>query len=237
MQAIQCTVESINNLTPYIYQIRLNIPQPLDFKAGQYLMLVLAEKDKRAFSIANSPSDNAFIELHIGAGAEDAYAMGAVTHFQEALANNTSVTIEAPAGNAYLQTQNDRPIILVAGGTGYTYTKSIAEQLFATNTTQPVYFYWGVRSQDALYDLEYWQQKASELTHFTFVPVVENNDDAWQGTNGNLLDAVLNDFASLADYDVYCAGRFEMVGKAREVFTAQGLNRDNIFGDAFAFIK
>ena len=46
----------------------------MDFKAGQYIMVHMGEKDKRPFSIANPAYDNGRIELHIGADEKNAYA-------------------------------------------------------------------------------------------------------------------------------------------------------------------
>lgn len=233
MHNLSCSVQSITTLTPYVFKILLKPESALSFKAGQYLSLILGEKDKRAFSIANAPSQQDLIELHIGAGAEDSYAMGAVEHMR----NNDSVTIEAPCGDAYLRTDSDRPTLLVAGGTGFTYVKSIADSLLESNPAQPIYLYWGVREQSALYDTEHWAEQHRLHDNFHFIPVVDNCDESWQGKSGNLLEAVLTDFESFADYDVYCAGRFDMVGKAREFFLEKGLIRERMFGDAFAFIK
>ncbi|AWB66640.1 NAD(P)H-flavin reductase [Saccharobesus litoralis] len=240
MQAIQTQVISISPLTPFVYKVLLKPQTNLAYAAGQYLMLVLGEEDKRAFSIANAPiqfEKSGLLELHIGAGNEDGYAMGAVKHLQDALDNDQTVVIEAAGGNAQLRSGSSRPVLLVAGGTGFTYTKAIAEELLEEDATQPITFYWGVRSEDALYELEHWQALHNAHPNFNFIPVVDNAPSHWQGKSGNLLEAVMNDVESFAEYDVYCAGRFEMVGKAREMFLEKGLVREQMFGDAFAFIK
>lgn len=232
MQSISCQVGEISQLSDHIYKIILTPETPVEFNAGQYLLLVLGEKDKRAFSIACAPGSEQ-LEVHIGAGAADGYAMGAVEHLKA----NETVTIEAPGGDAYLREYSERPVLLVAGGTGFTYTKSIADQLLKQKLTRPVVMYWGVRAEASLYDCQHWQQKAAEDSLFSFVPVVENADDAWSGKSGKLIDAVLQDFAALDAYDVYCAGRFEMVGAARDAFKEKGLVVERMFGDAFAYIK
>ncbi len=237
MQTIECDVEAISNLTEYVYKVSLTPLQALDFKAGQYLMLILGDDDRRAFSIACAPSQGDCIELHIGAGHEDSYAMGAVAHLKAAFENSERVVIEAPGGSAYLQSDSQRPILLVAGGTGFTYVKSIADQLLAQNSTVAISLYWGVRHEDALYEIERWQECHKQHENFTFIPVVEHHTAEWQGKKGPLIDAVLGDFLSFEEYDIYCAGRFEMVGKAREAFLEKGLDQDRMFGDAFAFIK
>ncbi|WP_440903123.1 NAD(P)H-flavin reductase [Catenovulum sp. SX2] len=226
----QCEVVEIRPLTDFVQSVKLKPAQPFAFTAGQYIELILSESDKRAFSIANSPVDNQYIELQIGGSVHDDYTSAAIQHLQE----NKQVTIAGPSGDAGLRANKNQPIILMAGGTGFSYARSIALTLLANQFAAPVYLYWGLRNQAAAYELEFWQQHNSE--QFKFIPVIENPNDDWSGRTGNVIDAVLADFPSMQNYQVYSAGRFEMVGKARKAFLNQGLNKDNIFADAFAFM-
>ena len=66
---IKCKVKSIEPLACNTFQILLHPEEPVEFKAGQYLMVEMGEKDKRPFSIASSPCRHqGELELHIGAG-------------------------------------------------------------------------------------------------------------------------------------------------------------------------
>ena len=71
MQQLLADVISISPLTEFIFKVELKPAQAAEFKAGQYLQVVLGEKDKRAFSIASKPSQTDLLELHIGAGVAD----------------------------------------------------------------------------------------------------------------------------------------------------------------------
>jgi len=52
-----------------------------------------------------------------------------------------------------------------------------------------------------------------------------------------VLTAVMQDYASLSEHDIYIAGRFEMAKIARERFCAErGALEAQMYGDAFAFI-
>ncbi len=232
MSNIECKVVEVSPLTEHVSKVLLKPTEPLVFIAGQYIELVISDKDKRPFSIANSPLDNEFIELHIGASTKDEWASTALAHIK----SNSTVYLSGPSGNAGLRDSDNRPVILLAGGTGFSYTKSIADTLLKQNHQQPIYFYWGLRNQAAAYELEYWLDKHDKHDHFHFIPVIESSDDSWKGRTGLVIDAVLEDFTHLADYHIYCAGRFDMVGKARDEFVKKGLNVDHIFADAFAFI-
>ena len=63
---IECEVKSIEALACNTYRILLHPENPVSFKAGQYLMVVMGEKDKRPFSIASSPCRHqGELELHL----------------------------------------------------------------------------------------------------------------------------------------------------------------------------
>ena len=47
----------------------------------------------------------------------------------------------------------------------------------------------------------------------------------------------MNDIISLEPYDIYMAGRFDMIGIVRDDFINHGATRENMYADAFAFIK
>lgn len=94
---IQCKVKSIEPLACNTHRILLHPETPVSFKAGQYLMVVMGEKDKRPFSIASSPCRHeGELELHIGAAEHNAYALEVVEAMQNALENDGDISIDAP---------------------------------------------------------------------------------------------------------------------------------------------
>ncbi len=237
MQLLQADVVSISPLTEFVFKVELKPKNEVKFEAGQYLQLVLDEKDKRAFSIASRPSQTQLLELHIGASEADSYAMQALAHLRKHKENNTQVTLEVGLGTSQLRTDSDNPIILLAGGTGFSYVKSMADHLAETGCDRPVLFYWGVKEESALYANAEMQAWAKSNAKFNFIPVVEQATDSWQGHTGFVHNAVMQDIVSLEPYDIYMAGRFDMMGPVRDDFIQHGAIRENMYADAFAFIK
>lgn len=229
-QTILAEVVSIEAVTDVVHVVKLKPSTPAEFKAGQYLQVVLSAEDKRIFSIASAPNAE-LIELHIGAGPEDSYPRGALDH----MSVNREVILEVGLGDAHIK-DVERPIILLAGGTGFSYTKSIADHLSHIKCTTPVTLYWGVKEESALYakaEMEAWANTHSNLQ---FIPVVENPSDTWQGKTGYVHKAIMEDIKNLKDYDIYLAGPFKMAGIVRDDFTQHGALKDRLFADAFAFI-
>jgi aquacobalamin reductase/NAD(P)H-flavin reductase len=231
MSAITCKVAKLKRVNDHVYHVVLTTDQAFDFKAGQYLQVVMGEKDKRPFSIASAP-DNANLELHIGATVENSYAMQVIDLCKE----KGELDVEVGLGDAQLQENSGRPILLLAGGTGFSYVQSIALHLAQTKPNHQVLLYWGGKNLQSIYAdaaMKQWQQ---DNEGFTYIPVIEHPDDSWQGETGYVHLAAMNDIDNLQDYDIYIAGHFDMVKIVRDDFLAQGAVREHMFADAFAYI-
>jgi len=235
---IKCKVKSIDPLACNTFQILLHPETPVAFKAGQYLLVEMAEKDKRPFSIASSPCRHeGELELHIGAAEHNAYAHEVVEAMKSALADGSDIHIDAPHGEAAIVEDSTRPMLLIAGGTGFSYVRSILDHCISQNKANPIYLYWGAKDECQLYAKQELAEIESQYSNIHFVPVVEEASQQWQGKVGNVLQAIESDFASLAEYDIYIAGRFEMAGAARERFVEhRQAKRDHMYADAYAFI-
>ena len=231
MKAITCQVVSLTPLTEYVYKVLLKPSQQVDFAAGQYLNFVMSDEDKRPFSIASAPGAD-LIELQIGAFGSDSYPMQVIDRIKA----NTEVTIEMPFGGAQLRADSERPLLLIAGGTGFSYIKSMFEHLALQHSKRKVIVYWGLREPSACYELEKTANTIATLANGKFTPVIQTPDHNWQGASGMVHQVVMADIENLADYDIYLAGRFEMVAAVREDFVKQGALIEHMYADAFAFI-
>jgi len=199
----------------------------------------MSDEDKRPFSIASSPNSD-LIELQIGAFIADSYPMQVIERIKDSLSNSEEITIEIPLGNAQLRTESERPLLLLAGGTGFSYIKSMFEYLAEQQSQRHITVYWGLREEGAIFELEKTIATIGKLAHANFIPVVENiNENSatpWQGNTGLVHQAAMNDIANFESYDIYLAGRFEMVGAIRSDFIEHGALLDHMYADAFAYI-
>lgn len=83
MTILSCKVTSVDAITDTVYRVRLLPEGDFSFRAGQYLMVVMDERDKRPFSMASTPDERDFIELHIGASELNLYAMAVMERILE----------------------------------------------------------------------------------------------------------------------------------------------------------
>jgi len=144
VKTLPCRVQQIDHLAPDVVRLKLKLPdnQRLQFMAGQYLDFILADGRHRAFSIANAPHDDEFIELHIRH-----VDGGEFTDWVfEQMQTKTILRIEAPHGTFVLDEESERPMIFVGGGTGFAPLKGQIEHAFELGIDRPMVLYWGVHS-------------------------------------------------------------------------------------------
>ena len=233
MTTLSCKVTSVEAITDTVYRVRLLPESAFSFQAGQYLMVVMDERDKRPFSMASTPSEKEFIELHIGASEINLYAMAVM----ERILTTKEIVVDIPHGEAWLRNDEDRPLILIAGGTGFSYTRSILLTALERNPDREIAIYWGGREDKHLYDMSELEALALKHKNLRVEGVVEQPEANWTGRTGTVLTAVMQDYDTLAGQDIYIAGRFEMAKIARDLFCSEReAQADHMFSDAFAFI-
>jgi len=225
-------VESVERIADDVMRLRIGLPdgQRIAFAAGQYINVVLEGGARRAFSFANPPHDNAAIELHVRRIPGGLFTARVFTAMQP----GDSIDFEGPLGRFTLR-ESERPILFVAGATGFAPIKSILEDAFARGIRRPMQLYWGVREAKDLYALDLalgWQR---EHSNFRVVPVLSTAtpDDPWPGRRGLVHEAMLADHPDLTGYEVYACGSVQMVAAAVPAFIAQGLDDRFCISDAF----
>ncbi|MGD2118167.1 MAG: CDP-6-deoxy-delta-3,4-glucoseen reductase [Chromatiales bacterium] len=233
VKTLPCRVARHQQLAHDVMAVWLKLPdnQRLQFLAGQYLNFLLSDGRERAFSIANAPHDDEFIELHVrhvDGGEFTDYVF-------ERMQDKAILRIKAPLGSFVLREESERPMIFVAGGTGFAPIKGQIEHAIYIGETRLIHLYWGVRSLRDLYMGELVQQWADTHDNIHFVPVLSEPDADWQGRKGFVHEAVVEDFPDMSGFDVYMAGPPVMVNAGRDAFLEHGLTMEHMFSDSFDY--
>ncbi len=213
--------------------LRLPKGQRLQFLAGQYIEILMKDGRTRAFSLANPPHADELLELHIRH-----YPGGIFSDFVfHDMPDRALLRFKGPLGHFTLDETSDRPMIFIAGGTGFAPVKSIIEHALAEGGERPIHLYRGVRAVRDLYLHDLARQWASEYPHLSYTPVLSEPlpGDDWRGRSGFVHRAVLEDFTDFGAYDVYACGPPVMVHAAHDALTAAGLPEARFFSDAFEF--
>jgi CDP-4-dehydro-6-deoxyglucose reductase len=227
-------VASITRAAPDVAIVTLQLPanEALAYRAGQYVEFLLKDGKRRAYSIACAPSLERPLELHIRHLAGGLFT----EHVFGAMKERDILRFEGPLGTFFLREESDKPIVLLASGTGFAPVKALVEHLMHLKSIRPVRLYWGGRRPQDLYMDELCQAWTTTMPDFTYVPVVSDAlpEDAWTGRTGFVHAAVMQDMPDLSGYQVYACGAPLMVDAARSEYVAQcGLPADEFFADAF----
>jgi len=236
VKTLPCRVEKLEKRADDVMRVLIKLPanERLQFLAGQYVDFLLKDGKSRSYSLANPPHDDALLELHIR------HVPGGLFSGQvfSTLKERDILRLKGPLGSFFIREDSDKPMIFVAGGTGFAPVKAMLEHAFAAHLDREMVLYWGVRSLKDLYMAELPQQWLAEHPNFSFIPVLSNPEpgDHWQGRTGFVHQAVLADFADLSGYQVYACGAPAMVDSARDAFTqTRGLPEDAFFADSFVY--
>jgi CDP-4-dehydro-6-deoxyglucose reductase len=214
--------------------------QNLEFKAGQYIEFLLKDGKRRAFSLSNAPHIDHTLELHIRLVEGGLFTEQVFNEMPE----KTILRIEAPLGTFYLREETQKPIIMVAGGTGFAPIKGLVEYMIHENIQRDVTLYWGARTLKDLYMADLPKAWAKDHPNIKFIPVLSGAlaTDNWDGKTGYVHQAVLDDFESgnfsshqIDQFEVYCCGAPVMVESAFKTFTAKGLPENAFFADIFSY--
>ena len=230
-------VAALTRASHDVMQVRLQLPAADTFRyhAGQYIEFILRDGARRAYSMANAPHTQEGapgVELHIRHMPGGRFT----DHVFGAMKEKEILRIEGPFGGFYLREDSDKPIVLLASGTGFAPMKAIIEHLRHKSITRPTHFYWGGRRPADLYLDDWVREQAAHMPQLHYVPVVSDAqpEDAWNGRTGFVHQAVLDDFADLSGHQVYACGAPIVVDSARSAYTTQrGLPPEEFYADAF----
>lgn len=236
VKTLPARIEKLEKLAPDVIEMHLRLPanERLQFLAGHYIDILLKDGKRRSFSLANAPHDDTFLQLHIR------HVPGGL--FTDQVFSTMKVRdilrINGPHGTFTLRENSEKPMILLAGGTGFAPIKAIVEHAIAEKCQRPMYVYWGARARADLYMSALPESWAAQHAGIKFIPVLSEPaaGDAWQGRTGLVHQAVMADFPDLSGFQVYACGAPVMIEAAKRDFTADcKLPEGEFFADAFTF--
>jgi CDP-4-dehydro-6-deoxyglucose reductase, E3 len=236
IKRLPCRIEAIEKVAPDVAIVRFKLPasERLQYLAGQYVDFLLKDGKRRSFSLATPPHDDQLLELHIRHIPSGVFTDALFTQYK----GREILRFEGPLGSFYLREDSDKPIVFVAGGTGFAPIKAIIEHALFHKLDREMVLYWGARARPDLYLPDLPAKWQAEHRNFRFVPVLSEPraEDAWTGRTGFVHAAVLEDYPDLSGHQVYACGAPAMIDAARRDFTQlRALPADQFYADSFTY--
>lgn len=227
-------ISSLVHASPDVIQLQLQLPasESFQYRAGQYLDVLLRDGARRSYSMANAPHTGPTLELHIRhmpGGRFTDLVFGSIKE-------RDIVRIEGPMGSFFLREDSNKPVVLLASGTGFAPIKALIEHMQEREITRPATLFWGGRRPHDLYMDDWVRAQCAVMPQLSYIPVVSDAlpEDNWQGRTGFVHQAVLEDIPDLSGFQVYACGAPVVVESAQRDFSdLAGLDEAEFFADSF----
>lgn len=221
------------DLSPTIKGITLELPENLDFQAGQYVQVHIPGEDApRAFSLANPPSTGHFVELNVRrvpGGKGTAWLHDDVEVGQ-------SIRFAGPFGRFFVRVSDPKPLLFIAGGSGLSSPRSMILDLIEHGETRAMTLVHGARNRSELYYQDEFEALAGTHPNFHYVPALSEPSDAcaWTGFVGHAHEAAAAHFkGDFREHRAYLCGPPLMIEACLRALMQGRLFERDIFTEKF----
>jgi phenol hydroxylase P5 protein len=227
------TVVEIADLARDIRLVRIALDEPLQFAPGQYVSLrVPGSSASRTYSMANPPSEDRVLELHIkrteGGLASDGWVFSTMTVGEK-------VQLSGPYGRFVFRRSRSEPAIMIAGGTGLAPILSMIRDVYSDPTSDHViHLYQGARTRDDLYGFDELQALAKQHPdRFHYHACLSGGEDVPGARHGRVTEVLGEDFPRCAGHVGYVCGPPGMVEDSMRLLMGRRLFPRNIYREDF----
>ncbi|KRF16702.1 oxidoreductase [Nocardioides sp. Soil797] len=224
------TMSHFERLSDSTVSFTLDIPDrdKLAFLPGQYVNLAVPGTDEtRSYSFSNSPDESGLsflVKLTPGG------------LMSEHLVNNAAVgdemTFTGPNGSFFLR-ESDRPLLLLAGGTGLAPILAILRTLRDNGSERAVHLVYGVSNDTDLVELETLGELADALPNLTWDHCVSDPESTAEN-KGFVMSLIRDEHLYGGDLAVYVCGPPPMVEAVRKHFADEGVEPTGFYYEKFA---
>ncbi|WP_188035959.1 benzoate 1,2-dioxygenase electron transfer component BenC [Pseudomonas sp. EZ-C24] len=200
----------------------------LAFLPGQYVNLqVPGSGQSRAYSFSSLPKDGevSFLIRNVPGGLMSSF----LTSLAKA---GDSMNLAGPLGSFYLR-PIQRPLLLLAGGTGLAPFTAMLEKIAEVGSAHPLHLIYGVTNDFDLVELDRLQALAARISNFTYSACVANPDSKYP-QKGYVTQHIEPAHLNNGDVDVYLCGPPPMVEAVSQYIREQGITPANFYYEKFA---
>ena len=224
------TLTRLDRLSATTVALGVEIPNraELAFLPGQYVNIAVPGTDQtRSYSFSNSPQDDLLtflVKLTPG---------GAMSEYLTQRASvGDSISFTGPNGSFFLR-ENDRPVLLLAGGTGLAPVLSMLRTLRDGSSRRKAHLIYGVSTDEDLVALDEIEEIAATLSGFSWDFCVSDPQSTAQH-KGYVASLIKPAHLYDGDVAVYLCGPPPMVESVRTHVTKAGIEPTGFYYEKFA---
>jgi CDP-4-dehydro-6-deoxyglucose reductase len=226
LQTIDARVKSVSPLGDDVRLLHLQTPRTnrLRFLAGQSVTLSAAGGTSAPLPVASCPCDDRNLQFHVRRRAGDAFAERVFGGL-----GVESVRVEGPRGTFVLNEDSHRPLVFIAGESGFAPVKSLIEHAMALDAAETLHLCWIASDRSGLYLDNLCRSWSDALDNFRYTPLTAKDALSDENVLQGLLQPLLQEQPRLADCDVYLAGPAPWASAAEFQLLEHGLPREQLF--------
>lgn len=200
----------------------------LSFLPGQYVNLsVPGTEQSRAYSFSTlqKGGEVSFLIRNVPGGLMSSFLTG------KAQVGDT-MSLAGPLGSFYLR-PIERPLLLLAGGTGLAPFTAMLERIAEQGSDHPLHLIYGVTNDFDLVEFDRLQELADLIPNFTFSACVAN-PESQHPKKGYVTQHISRGHLNDGEVDVYLCGPPPMVEAVNHYIREQGFTPANFYYEKFA---
>ncbi|MGW4523944.1 benzoate 1,2-dioxygenase electron transfer component BenC [Amycolatopsis sp. NPDC004378] len=226
----RATLTALDRLSPTTVAVTLETPErdKLAFLPGQYVNIAVpGTGESRSYSFSNAPDEKhlTFLVKLTPGGVMSEY-------LTERAKPGDELTFTGPHGSFFLR-ETERPVLLLAGGTGLAPILSILRTLRAAGSTRPTHLVYGVSTDDDLVEVETLEELAAQVENLTWDHCVADPGST-APHKGYVTTLIRDEHLHDGDVAVYLCGPPPMVEAVRTHFSDAGFEPTGFYFEKFA---
>ena len=181
------------------------------FSPGQFVIIKIANKIFRDYSIASLPEQLPFWETIL-----DVTPNGPGCKYLSRLKPGDTIETSAPLGTFVLKNKKHGSFLLVATGSGIASIKPMAEEL-SKNKKNKIIFLWGLRFEEDIFYRELFEKNI----------VLSKPGKKWSGKTGHVTDHLVKADAA------YLCGNQAMITDVTKTLIKMGMPKNKIYFEKY----
>ncbi|MBI2634521.1 FAD-dependent oxidoreductase [Candidatus Peregrinibacteria bacterium] len=216
MSPKKAQVTKIFFLTEDVFEIHFRTEEPLEFKAGQFVTIKIADKIPpcfRAYSIASAPQpDCRNIKTCVKIVAE-----GRGSNWLKSLKAGTKINFIGPSGKFTFKNP-DKNSFFIATGTGVTPFLSMIEDQLKSGNKNKIHLLFGLRHIKNIIYKDFLEQLRRQYPNFSYeITLSKPENSTWKGSTGRVSQILNTQNIDTKNTDYYICGLKEMIADVAKI--------------------
>ena len=223
-------IQDFGNETKH-FEFYFDPGQSIDFKAGQFISILLPHEGKvvrRAYSIASPPAVKEHIDFVV-----KRVEGGLVTNWFFGLKEGDRTKIQGPYGKFVLPESVTEDLAFVATGTGIAPFRAMIPTLLQNGFQKKIWLIFGARYDNMIPYHQEWLDLAKKYPNFNYMPTISRPTPAWRGETGYVQTKIEKFLSNPEGKTVFICGLNEMITAVQEACLKKGFTKEQILFERY----